>query len=92
MMVYSAIQIDQIKKADRVLARDGDLKSQVPIWPEIKPLLLAIPAIIAAVTIAMCVAAWKLYDEFAWTIYKHISADLAMRRRYLTFQVSYASF
>ncbi|MCJ1404316.1 hypothetical protein MMC11_007541 [Xylographa trunciseda] len=31
--------------------------------------------------------AWKLYDEFAWTIYKNISADLKMKRRYLTFQI-----
>jgi hypothetical protein len=35
----------------------------------------------------MSAIAWKLYDEFAWTIYKHISADLRMRRRFLTFQV-----
>jgi hypothetical protein len=38
-------------------------------------------------TILLSVAAWKLYDEFAWTIYKHISADLRMKRRYLTFQI-----
>lgn len=89
-MVYSAIQIDQIKKADSILSQDNDLISEIPIWPEIKALLFAIPVIIAAITVAMCAAAWKLYDEFAWTIYKHISADLAMRRRYLTFQVSHA--
>jgi hypothetical protein len=35
----------------------------------------------------MSAIAWKLYDEFAWTIYKHISADLRMKRRFLTFQV-----
>jgi hypothetical protein len=35
----------------------------------------------------MSFIAWKLYDEFAWTIYKHISADLRMKRRFLTFQI-----
>jgi hypothetical protein len=38
-------------------------------------------------SVLMTFVAWKLYDEFAWTIYKHISADLRMKRRYLTYQV-----
>ncbi|KAJ5446570.1 hypothetical protein N7491_002652 [Penicillium cf. griseofulvum] len=35
----------------------------------------------------MTFVAYKLYDEFAWTIYKHISADLPMKRRYLTYRI-----
>jgi len=57
------------------------------VWSESKPLLIAIPCIIVVETVLPSVMAWKLYDEFAWTIYKHISADLRMKRRYFTFQI-----
>lgn len=102
MLVYAAIQMDQIKdannalkvlgvtrefQAEGVLDKQGALDDN--IWPFIQPSLIAIPCIIALSTVLMCVVCWKLYDEFAWTIYKHISADLRMRKRYLTFQVGY---
>lgn len=104
MLVYAAIQMDQIKDANNALkelgvtqeyraagdmTRKGALEDN--IWPFIQPSLIAIPCIIALSTILMCVVCWKLYDEFAWTIYKHISADLRMRKRYLTFQVRYCT-
>ena len=56
-------------------------------WSAVKPFLIAIPCVIAGGSIAMLVIARKIYDEFAWTIYKHISADLRMKRRYLAYQV-----
>jgi hypothetical protein len=101
MLVYAAIQMDQIKDANTALRELGVTTEMVEkggdpnvkgaletnIWPYIQPSLIAIPCIIALSTILMCVVCWKLYDEFAWTIYKHISADLRMRKRYLTFQV-----
>lgn len=100
MLVYAAIQMDQIKDANNALKAlgvtsdfraKGDMTTrgalETNIWPFIQPSLIAIPCIIALSTILMCVVCWKLYDEFAWTIYKHISADLRMRKRYLTFQV-----
>ncbi|KAH0606658.1 uncharacterized protein H6S33_003492 [Morchella sextelata] len=101
MLVYAAIQMDQIKDANTALRELGVTTEMVEkggdpnvkgaletnIWPYIQPSLIAIPCIIALSTILMCVVCWKLYDEFAWTIYKHISADLRMRKRYLTFQI-----
>lgn len=83
LLIYAAVQMDQIKQAVVDLSNNIDPS----IWPEAQPFLVAIPCVIALGTVALSVVAWKLYDEFAWTIYKHISADLRMKRRYLTFQV-----
>ncbi|MCJ1309760.1 hypothetical protein MMC25_003421 [Agyrium rufum] len=77
--------MDQIKDAISRLSQVGDSNSAV--WMKAKPFLVAIPCVLAFGTIALSFVAWKLYDEFAWTIYKHISADLQMKRRYLTFQI-----
>lgn len=87
MLIYASIQYDQINKAIEGLFVAGYVKPDTTVWPDIQPYLVAVPCIIAFFTVVMSVIAWKLYDEFAWTIYKHISADLRMRRRYLTFQV-----
>jgi hypothetical protein len=94
MLIYASIQYDQINHAIAGLTthtKDGSLDRYIPlndpVWKNIQPYLLAIPIIISFFILAMSVTAWKLYDEFAWTIYKHISADLRMKRRFLTFQV-----
>lgn len=85
IMIYSSIQVDQMHQAIIQLGSDvADLQ----IWEEVRPCLIAIPCVLALGTVLMSGVASKLYDEFAWTIYKHISADLKMKRRYLTFQVS----
>lgn len=93
LLIYAAIQMDQIHDANNFLKKleigpdpntNGIKKN---IWPVIQPSLIAIPCIIALSTVLMCVICWKLYDEFAWTIYKHISADLKMKERYLKFQI-----
>ena len=86
MLIYAAIQYDQIEKAINGLVPKYILPDN-PIWTTIRPYLLAVPCIIAFFSLVMSFEAWKLYDEFAWTIYKHISADLRMKRRFLTFQV-----
>jgi hypothetical protein len=81
LLIYGAVQMEQIKQAVLLLG------AATNIWGQTKPFLIAIPIILAFGTGFLSVAAWKLYDEFAWTIYKHISADLRMKRRYLTFQI-----
>lgn len=85
LLVYAAVQWIQIQDAVRDLRRGDDIDPTV--LSNTKPYLTAVPCVIALGTVLMSVVAWKLYDEFAWTIYKHISADLRMKRRYLTFQV-----
>ncbi|KAL1952745.1 hypothetical protein VTO42DRAFT_4302 [Malbranchea cinnamomea] len=86
LLIYGAVQIDQI---DEAIVNLADPKHLIDpsVWGEVKPFLIAIPCIIGLATVLMCFLAWKLYDEFAWTIYKHISADLRMKRRYLTYQI-----
>jgi len=91
MLIYAAIQYDQIKTAIEGLEETTPLPyilASTPVWTTVQPYLLAVPIIIAFFSVVMIVIAWKLYDEFAWTIYKHISADLRMKRRFLTFQVN----
>lgn len=88
MLVYAAIQFDQIRRAIFDLSDRGYIKPNTTVWADIRPFLLAVPIIIGFFTCVLAFIAWKLYDEFAWTIYKHISADLRMKRRFLTFQVS----
>ena len=85
LLVYAAVQMDQIHDAVNGLDITGQIDARV--WIAVKPFLIAIPCVIAVGTLAMSFVARKLYDEFAWTIYKHISADLRMKRRYLTYQV-----
>ncbi|KAL8828478.1 MAG: hypothetical protein Q9170_006584, partial [Blastenia crenularia] len=84
LLIYAAVQMNQIHDAVVLLNQKNDINPSV--WNDQRPYLIAIPCIIALGTVLMAVIAWKLYDEFAWTIYKHISADLKMKRRYLTFQ------
>lgn len=85
LLVYGAVQVDQINTAVSLLASEDFIKAEV--WGESKPFLIIIPCIVGIGSVLMTFVAWKLYDEFAWTIYKHISADLRMKRRYLTYQV-----
>lgn len=91
MLIYSGVQIAQVKEAVDTLIRppDGDSPQiAIDIWDKLYWFLLACPCVIALGTILLSGVAWKLYHEFAWTIYKNISADLRLKRRYLTFQVS----
>lgn len=85
LLLYAAIQLTQIQDAIDTLQSAKLI--QGGLWSSVKPYLIAVPCIIALGFVLMSIAAWKLYDEFAWTIYKEISANLKMKRRYLTYQV-----
>ena len=85
LLIYGAVQMEQIKEAILQLVENEYIKEN--IWSDTQPFLIAIPCILAVGTVALGACAWKLNDEFAWTIYKRISADLRMKRRYLQYQV-----
>jgi len=85
LLIYGAIQIQQIQDTVQVLILNNAIDKG--IWDQTRPFLIAIPCVVALGSVLMIFAAWKIYDEFSWTIYKHISADLRMKRRYLTYQI-----
>ncbi|EKV11270.1 UPF0658 Golgi apparatus membrane protein C23H3.04 [Penicillium digitatum] len=85
LLIYGAVQVKQIREAVSTLSL-MDMISPI-VWDESEPFLIIIPCIVALGTFLITFLAYKLYDEFAWTIYKHISADLQMKRRYLTYQI-----
>jgi len=86
ILVYASIQKDQIHDAIVTLLRSGFI-DDLTLWDELNPFLIALPCLMALGTLILAGITWKLYDEFAWTIYKHISADLRLKRRYLTYQI-----
>ena len=85
LLIYAAIQMTQVDDAVNTLVSLGEINATT--WAAEKPFLIAIPCVIAVGCAGMSFISRKLYDEFAWTIYKHISADLRMKRRFLTYQV-----
>lgn len=99
LLVYTAIQIDQISEAitdlnntgaitGSYVASDGtQVDAAQALWNMIKGFLIAIPIILAVVTIVLSWIAWKLYQVFAWDILKQIGADYRMKKRFLHYQV-----
>jgi hypothetical protein len=90
ILVYTAIQKDQIEEAFQNLLDEDVIDPDY--WSSVRPFLVALPCVIALGTIILSFIAWKLYDEFAWTIYKQISADLRLKRRFLIYQVYHLIF
>lgn len=90
LMVYTAIQVDQIKEAFDILGEHNALEKGVTaadLWGDVKPYLVAIPAIIALATVGMIFISWKIYQEYAWDILKNIGADYRMKKRFLHYQI-----
>lgn len=88
LMVYTAIQIEQINEAITDLGSNAITDGGPDVlWGEIQGFLIAIPIILAVGTIAMSWCAWKLYQVFAWDILKQIGADYRMKKRFLHYQV-----
>lgn len=88
ILVYTAIQIEQINSAISTLINTHNIRQDyVGLWAHVHPFLIAVPCVIALGTALLLFISWKLYEEFAWTIYKQITADLQIKRRYLVYQI-----
>ena len=85
ILVYTGIQIDQIHVAIDTLSFYHFLSEE--FWADMRGYLIALPCLICLFTVAMVFLAWKLYEEFGWSIYKQIGADLRMKRWYFLYQV-----
>lgn len=81
LLIYGAVQVEQLHDAV------NEFSALKPTMDECYPMLIVIPCILGLFTLLLGFVAYKLYNEFAWTIYKHISADLRMKKRYLTYQI-----
>lgn len=92
LMIYTALQIDQIREALDILQQYNGFEANVTadgLWQKMRPYLVAIPAIIALATVAMAFVTWKIYQEYAWDILKNIGADYRMKKRFLHYQVRF---
>ena len=88
ILIYTAIQVDQIKDAVATLKEANHIRqNHENLWNQVHAFLIAVPCVIALGTALLLFISWKLNEEFAWTIYKKISADLRLKRRYLVYQI-----
>lgn len=94
MLIYASVQFDQINKVIKALspaAVDDMSKAHIDhsqvLWHDIRPYLIAVPCIIAAISLIMSFIAWKLFLEFGWDVYKVTGADLRMRNRFRDYQI-----
>lgn len=88
LLVYTAIQVEQIEEAVQQLKDNNALRDPTDdMWADVKPYLVASPCVLAFGTITMALTAWKLYQVFAWDILKTIGADYRMKKRFLHYQV-----
>ncbi|EMC98708.1 hypothetical protein BAUCODRAFT_52176, partial [Baudoinia panamericana UAMH 10762] len=85
MLIYASVEMNQVDTAIGVLQSRNLIYAGT--YEALRPYLIAGPCIIALGTVLLSGVAWKLYREFAWTIYQQISADLALTRRYRTYQI-----
>ena len=89
LLVEAAVQIDQIFDAvNGLAAAPGGPEIDPNYWGRIHPFVVAVPCVIALFSVLMVGVSWMLYKEFSWSIYTQLSADLNLKRRYLTYQVS----
>ena len=85
LLVYATMESIEIERAITILLRISAFKAGARQSLHLS--LLIAPIILAVGTLLLSLVAWKLYTEFAWVIYKQISADIRLKKRYRTYQV-----
>ncbi|KAI9926615.1 hypothetical protein MW887_004384 [Aspergillus wentii] len=85
LLTYGFLQMREIKATLNSVITDQTVANHV--WATYKIELILVPVFLAVGTVLMSFLTWKLRAEFSWSIYKNISADIQMKRRYITYQV-----
>jgi hypothetical protein len=85
LLTYGILQMKEIKDTITILVKDATLSNN--IWVMYRPELIVVPVCLGVGTTIMTFVTWKLRAEFSWSIYKNISADLQLNRRYTIYQV-----
>ncbi|KAJ5589008.1 hypothetical protein N7537_011686 [Penicillium hordei] len=84
LFAFGILQMREIKDTIGTLT-DQDLSNRLQDLYKIE--LILVPVFLGIGTLCMSFFTWKLRGEFSWSIYKNISADLQMKRRYFVYQV-----
>lgn len=93
LMVATVLQYRQIKNArDRIIVGFNMhyipfAKNDWKFWEHVHPGLITCMVVSCVCTVSMCILAFALHKEFVWAIYKQVSPDIKMRKRYTCYQV-----
>ncbi|KAJ5608672.1 hypothetical protein N7528_009239 [Penicillium herquei] len=85
LTAYGVLQMQEIRPTLESMMADSLIDMR--LLHLYRAVLILVPIILAIGTLCMTFLTWKLRAEFSWSIYKNISADLQMKRRYFTYQV-----
>ncbi|KAJ5176783.1 uncharacterized protein N7482_002660 [Penicillium canariense] len=85
LLAYGVLQMNEIKDTITTMVADSARSNE--IWAMYRIELILVPVLLGLGTTVMIFVTWKLRAEFSWSIYKNISADLQMNRRYTIYQV-----
>jgi hypothetical protein len=85
LFTYGILQMGEIKKTVKEVVADTARSNNILGMYQLE--LILVPVFLGLGTAIMIFVTWKLRAEFSWSIYKDISADLQMNRRYTVYQV-----
>lgn len=85
LFTYGILQMREIKNTVTEVVADTTRSTNILGTYQIE--LILVPVFLGLGTAVMIFVTWKLRAEFSWSIYKDISADLRMNRRYTVYQV-----